>query len=97
MSWLGLFYQRFWYFTEFWLTPVNRRPYTFIIRDFIYSHSGLSIAIISVWFSLVFVFNLYHPVPASLIFIFSAFLLGHLIWGTKYIEQQQEWPTYLGE
>ncbi len=97
MNWLMEFYQWFWFKTEFWLTPVNRRPYTFIMRDWVFNHMGAFIFILFLWFGGVFAWNLYHPVPALITGFLSAFLLAHLIWGTKWIEGQQESPHYLGE
>jgi len=94
---LGKFYQWFWFNTEFWLTPVDRRPYTFIMRDWIYTHIGWFIVMASVWFAGVFTWVLFQPVPASFIGFFSAFLLAHLVWGSKWIEGQQEFPEYLPE
>jgi len=94
---LGNFYQWFWFHTEFWLTPIDRRPYTFIMRDWIYTHVGWFILILIAWFGGVFVWNLHHPLPASIVGFLSAFLLAHLVWGTKWIEGQQEVPDYLGE
>ena len=96
MNWLGEFYQWSWFRVEFWLTPVNRRPLTFIMRDWLFRHTTSFIVILAVWFGGVFVWNLYHPVPASIVGFLSAFLLAHLIWGTKWIEHQQESPEYLG-
>ena len=94
---LGRFYQWFWFHTEFWLTPVNRRPYTFIMRDWIFTHIGWFVLALVVWFGLLFFWNLYQPTPALIIGLLSSFLLAHLVWGTKWIEHQQELPTYLGE
>jgi len=94
---LGEWYQKFWFATEFYLTPVNRRPYTFIMRDWIYNHVLQFVCICVVWFVGIFVWNLYHPLPASISGFFSAFLLAHLIWGSRWIENQQEEPQYLGE
>ena len=94
---LGRFYQWFWFATEFWLTPIDRRPLTFIFRDWIYSHVGWFIIFLVIWFGGIFAWNLFYPVPASITGFLSAFLLAHLVWGSKYIEQEQEWPTYLGD
>ena len=88
MNWLGEFYQRFWYATEFWLTPVNRRPYTFIMRDWLFRHTTSFIVILVVWVAGMFSWNLYHPVPAYIVSSLGWFLLAHLIWGTKWIEHQ---------
>ena len=92
---LGRFYEWFWFHTEWYLTPINRRPYTFIFRDFIYTHAGWFFLMLAVWFGLVFAWNLSHPLPASIIGFLSSFLLAHLVWGTKWIEGQQENPEYI--
>lgn len=94
---LGRIYQKIWFHTEFWLTPVDRRPLTFIMKDWIYTHVGLFCLILVVYFGGVFYWNLHHPLPASIIGFFSAGLLAHLVWGTKWIEGQQEYPEYLGD
>ena len=93
---LGRFYQWFWFHTEFWLTPVNRRPYTFIMRDWIYAHGGYTVLMVVVWFIGVFMWNMNCPILASVVGFFTAFLLAHLVWGSTWIEGQQEYPTYLG-
>ena len=97
MNWLQTFYCWFWFNTEWYLTPVNRRPYTFIMRDWLFRHVTTFVVILIVCFGLIFWFNLYHPLPASIIGFFSAGLLAHLVWGSKWIEGEQEYPEYLGE
>jgi hypothetical protein len=67
------------------------------MRDWIYTHATGFVAILVVWFGSVFVWNLFHPVLASIVGFFSAFLLAHLVWGSQWIEGQQEFPEYLGE
>ncbi len=94
---LGRFYQQLWFHTEFWLTPVNRRPYTFIMRDWIYTHGNLFVIILALWLGGLVNWSVYQPVPALITGILSSFLLAHLVWGTKWIEGQQEYPEYLGE
>jgi len=97
MNWLGEFYERLWFAVEFRLTPVDRRPFTFIMRDFFnlhpiqaWSYTGLGYIGMG--------FLLYYSACAGGILIgVSAFVLAHVIWGAKYIEHQQEWPPYLGE
>ncbi len=93
---LGRFYQWFWFHTEFWLTPVNRRPYTFIMRDWLYNHVGWFVVILVIWFGGILAWSLFNPTLASILGFLSGFLLAHLIWGTKWIEGQQELPQYLG-
>ncbi len=97
MNLLGRFYQSFWFHTEFWLTRVDRRPYTFIMRDWLYSHVVWFVAILVAYFGGLFTWVVFNPLPASIVIFLSAFLLAHLVWGSKWIEGQQEYPEYLGQ
>lgn len=93
--WLADFYLWFWFHTEFWLTPVNRRPYTYIFRDWIFTHQWPAFAIFWTITGL-----LAWAVTCSAwylpLYSFYFMLVAHLIWGSKWIEGQQEVPTYLG-
>ena len=93
---LGRFYQWFWFHTEFWLTPVNRRPYTFIMRDWIYTHSDLATSLILFWFAGMITLSIWHGTLATVLSILTGFLAAHLVWGSSWIEGQQEYPEYLG-
>ncbi len=97
MSWLGNLYVQFWYHTEFWLTPVNRRPYTFIFRDWIYTHIPAFIVLTSIWFIGVIVLAQWYAVLTSILGILSGMVLAHLVWGSAWIEHQQEYPQYVEE
>jgi len=93
---LGQFYQWFWFHTEFWLTPVNRRPYTFIMRDWIYNHDVLTTILVFGWFIGMVILSLWYGTVSTILSIFTALLTAHLVWGSRWIEGQQESPTYLG-
>jgi len=86
-------YKFIWYHTEFWLDPKDRRPYTYIIRDFYHKHPIL-------WTSLVIIlgFWLHSWLDMKVVScILTGILIGHLFWGTKYEEGQQEYPEYIGD
>jgi hypothetical protein len=88
--WFGL-YAYFWFHTEFWLKPLERRPYTFIFRDEIHNHPIRSWTI----FVLVTGMLIYATIMISylvLIDMLYGFLWGHLIWGSKYVPGEQESP-----
>jgi len=93
---LGYWYQKLWYFTEFWLTPVNRRPYTFIWRDWIYTHAGQAVGLIVSFYAGMIILSLWHGTASTIIVAIGSFVLAHLIWGSKWIESEQEYPAYLG-
>jgi len=99
MGGLGKAYLWFCFHTQFWLKPEDRRPYTYIMRDF-YHHNPLIVL-------LAFSFGFYslgnwgfHLNMSDFLFILIStsigVLLGHLFWA-KWIEGQQEKPPYTGE
>ena len=92
---LGRLYQWFWFHTEFWFTRENRRPYTFIMRDFLLAkNTRLQSWIVCIlWFAgSIYWSTIQHL--AMILPILSAFILAHVIWGTPWIEHQQEFPEY---
>jgi hypothetical protein len=90
------FYLWFWFHTEFWLTPVNRRPYTFIFRDWMYKNPYFAYILTLAWMFTLFFLNIAHPAIGYASIAFSFMLLAHLVWGTVWIEGEQEVPEYLG-
>ncbi len=85
-------YAWFWFHTQFWLPPEERRPYTFIIRDFYRDHPIL-------WSFLMFLagyFSFNHLRPWDFAKVSVGLLLGHLFWGARYKPGEQESPEYLG-
>jgi hypothetical protein len=89
--WFGL-YAWFWFHTEIWLKPLDRRPYTFIMRDWIYPHLKWFIVILCLWYAAMFTLLAFHPVPASILLTLSSWLAAHLIWGSPWVPAQQEDP-----
>jgi len=94
---LGRVYQWLWFKLEFWWTPVDRRPLTFIMRDFIYTHIPLFAALVFLFYAGMITLSIWHGTAATIISSLCSLLLAHLVWGSKYIESEQEFPEYLGE
>ena len=90
-------YAWFWFHTEFWLTPVNRRPYTFIMRDWIYRHPELAVLFVVLFYASMIVLSLWHGTISTITIAIGSFILAHLVWGTAWIEGQQEFPEYIEE
>ncbi len=83
-------YQKFWFATQFWLKPKDRRPYTFMLRDFYHAHPILWTMIMIGVGKFVIWLSWAYFVAFSIGLIF-----GHLFWGKKYRAGQQESPEYL--
>jgi hypothetical protein len=94
MNWLGEFYCKFWFATEFWLTPKDRRPYTFIFRDYIYRHNLIASLLILAFYMGMIALSVWHGTASTITIAVGSFLLAHLVWGTAWIEHQQESPEY---
>ena len=93
---LGKFYLWFWFYTEFWAMPIYRRPYTFIMRDWIYTHVTSTLALVALFYAGLVTLSCWHGTASTITIALGSFLLAHLVWGTKWIEGQQEYPPYLG-
>jgi hypothetical protein len=91
---LGRFYCWFWYHTEFWLTKGNRRPYTFIMRDWIYRHVNWFTFLVVLFYGSMITLSVWHGTASTITIAVGSFLLAHLVWGTKWIEGEQEFPPY---
>jgi len=92
-----LSYAWLWFHTQFWLSPLERRPYTFIFRDWIYPHLPAFLAILAGWYSGLLILNHWHGYLALILGILSSLIVAHLVWGGGWKPGQQEEPTYLGE
>ena len=86
-----------WFWSEFWLEPSARRPYTFILRDLYHSSPLLVIILIG---ALSYSFGRWW-LPVSIKMFLAVFLsvligvlLGHLFWAGPWIPGQQEEPEY---
>jgi len=94
---IGEFYQWLWFHSEFMLTPVDRRPFTFIARDWIFLYPIQAMPLITIWYASMFILLFQYPLFAGISLAVSSFVLGHIVFGSKWIEGQQENPEYLGE
>jgi hypothetical protein len=93
---MGELYLWFWFHSEFWLTSVDRRPYTFIMRDWLYTHAAVFAAEVGLFYGSMITLSVWHGTAATIVAALGSLLLAHLVWGTKWIEGQQEVPEYLG-
>ncbi len=89
-------YAWLWFHTEFWLEPMDRRPYTFIMRDWIYPHMAIFLIILAVWYTGLFFLIRWNPYVVLALGCLSSLLVAHLCWGTLWKKGEQEWPPYLG-
>lgn len=89
-------YAWFWFHTEFWLPPLGRRPYTFILRDWIYGHRLAFAVLVTVWYGGLLILAGRQARLALVLGILSSLLLAHLVWGSRWRRGEQEWPPYLG-
>ena len=83
-------YAKFWFASQFWLKPADRRPYTFILRDFYHDHPIL-------WTMLMIgtgKFVIWLSWEWFIVFCVGL-IFGHLFWGKKWVEGEQEYPEYL--
>jgi len=94
---LGRIYQWLWFRGEFWLTPINRRPLTFIFRDWIYRHVLAFIILVFLFYAAIITLSVWHGTASTIITSLCSLVLAHLVWGSKYLESEQEFPEYLGE
>jgi hypothetical protein len=94
---LGALYQWFWFHTEFWVTKVDRRPYTFIWRDWIYCHAGCFALLVATFYIGMIVLSLWHGTVVTITSSLVSLVIAHLVWGSAWIEGQQEFPEYVGD
>lgn len=98
MTILSKLYAWVWFHTEFWMAnKLDRRPFTFIMRDWIFLHPGLAAFVIVLWFAGCFALAAWYIWIALILGILSSFVLAHVVWGSPWLKGQQEQPTYLGE
>lgn len=79
------FYAWFWFHTEFWLAPEERRPYTFIFRDWIFPHKNIFWVISAVWFLGIMAWVHWNPYGASVTGMLTICLWAHLVWGSDWV------------
>jgi len=96
-------YAWFWFHTQFWIKdPAQRRPYTLIMRDWVYPNMPWFLVILGIWYGGLIVWHCLRPsLPVTLTTLIlgtlSGWLCAHIVWGSKWIPNEQEHPPYLGE
>lgn len=87
--WYFFTYSFFWYHTEIWLKPEDRRPYTYIMRDLFFPHMAWFYAVSgSIFAGLFAIIFAVHWNYASIFIFFLALLWAHLRWGSKWIPDE---------
>jgi hypothetical protein len=97
MKWLRDAYWWLWYHVEIlWIkVKEQRRPFTFMMRDFLIQHKVWSTFIILGQVGVLFWGNLAHPGALFFVSAFYFALFAHLIWGSPIKENEQEDPPYI--
>ena len=93
-------YKLIWFYSEWFLPPEKRRPFTFIIRDIYYKSPLLVVVFGAIGFYLLGRYTTQISASSLLSHIVVGLIcivIGHVLWGKKYIPDQQEDQTYLGE
>ena len=87
-------YAWFWFhFEALWIKdPLERRPLTFIMRDWIYPHMKWFVVILVVWYAGMFTWMHWNSYAPAVFLVLSSWLAAHLIWGSPWIYGQQECP-----
>jgi len=67
------------------------------MRDWIYRNSGVSACLVALFYAGMILLSMWHGTMSTIITAIGSFLLAHLVWGSKWIEGQQEFPEYLGD
>ena len=88
-------YAWLWYHVEFWLKPADRRPFTFILRDFYHQSPLMSVFLtLSAGYLLGRHYFIDFVTWGGLLI---GVVLGHLFWGKRYKPGEQENPPYIEE
>jgi hypothetical protein len=75
-------YAWFWFNTQFWKAPLDRRPYTFIMRDWIYTHLRLFLVLVGAWYTGVFLWCILCSFEGSSINVLAP------VWGSGWKRRQ---------
>ena len=85
-------YEYIWYHVLFFLPPEERRPFTFIMRDFYHKSPFICIGVI-VW--ILWAITLFHQVTwQELVLVGVGVIVGHLFFGKDYVAGEQEYPPF---
>ena len=97
---MGNLYEIFWFYTQFWIPAEKRRPYTYMLRDWYHNTPLPTIVGLAITFYMIGRYTTQISIlglVGLILALVAGIILGHLFWGRKHIEGQQEHPTYLGE
>ncbi len=101
MKILSLFtYQWWWFHLEWWLPAPDRRPFTFIIRDWYHNVPLPTIVGLGITFYMIGRYTTQISLSVLLgivLALVTGIILGHIYWGKKWREGEQENPQYLGD
>ena len=92
-------YAKFWFKVQFWLNPYQRRPFTYMFRDWYHSAPLPTIVGLAITFYMIGRYTTLASIwwlLGIVLALTTGIILGHLFWGRKHIPNQQEYPTYLG-
>ena len=64
------------------------------MRDWIYTHRQCFNCLLVLWYGGLFTLHFWHATMALLLGILSSLVLAHLVWGSKWLPGEQEWPPY---
>ncbi len=81
-------YEKFWYATQVWLKPKERRPYTFIFRDIYFKYPLVVITLGLIGFYMLGRYTAQISIVVLLSIVGAlliGMLMGHLWWGKKYV------------
>lgn len=94
-------YAYIWFHTEIWIKDKEqRRPYTFIMRDWAYTHQLAFFGITVVWYCIMLVWLyccwIYRwlPIGSGIVIALSSLLWAHVRWA-YWKPGEQEWPPIL--
>ena len=90
---IGNLYKWFWFNVQWWLPALDRRPFTYIMRDIYHKTPllGITLGAISLYLLGRYTTQITILVLLGMVVtLFVGILLGHLFWGKKYIPDQQE-------
>jgi hypothetical protein len=89
------FYANLWYYTEFLVKDrMQRRPFTFILRDFQHHRPYIFWPIVAGFFFGFYAMTSWNLQAGFFVGGFGFMLLAHLDWGQAYVPHQQEQPPY---
>jgi len=92
-------YFKIWFYTEgLWIKSEKlRRPFTYMMRDFILEHPAWTTVIILVTNGGLMALVWWNWIAGYFTVAFYWMLMGHLIWGTPMKKGEQEDPEYTGQ